>query len=168
MGDLDLIPPYLHENVAGIQSPEYVGKLTALLQSRERVELATMGRVATTYDPKAQATARGKPALLVVTDQRLLAIYPQTKGLFGTKDPKPLVTHFTASNEGNVFNAGVLNLDASRVTVETCGDAPRGMKGAYVLWVLVTGDPDLGNLWAVNIRDNAISAGGADRRPNGL
>ena len=168
MGDLDLIPPYLHEKVAGIESPEYVGKLTALIQPGERVELATMGRVATTWDPKTQATVRGKPALLVVTDQRLLAIYPQTKGLFGKKDPKPLVTHFTASDDGNVFNAGVLKVDASRVTVETSGAAPRGMKGGYILWVLITGDPDLGNFWAVNIRDNAISAGGANRRPNGL
>jgi len=167
MSDLSLIPPYMHDNVAGIEAPEYDGKLSEVIEPDERVQMATIGRFATTHTPQNMAGVRGKEALLVVTDRRLLVIQPMSRGLFGTKSPKPLIAHFAPSDEGNVFNAGVLNADSSKVVVEVCGSAPRGMPGAYIFWILMTGR-DHGDFWAVNIRDNATSAGGTQRRPNGV
>ena len=168
MADLDLIPPHLHEKVAGIDAPEYEGKLSAVVGSGERIELAMMGRIATTWKPREFDTARSTGALLVVTDKRLLAIKPRGKGLFGKKDPQPLIASFNQSDDGNVFDAGVFNEDARKVIVSVCGAGPEGTPGSMDFWILTTDDPDLASFWAVNIKDNAIAGGGVNRRPRGV
>lgn len=160
MSDLDLIPPYLHAKVAGMTSPEYDGKLAAALEADERVELATMGRINTRHI--SDKAGRGKPALLAVTNQRVMAVLPRRKGPFGKKDPEPISIGF-----GNVFESRVHIHDTSEVFVEICGPAPRGMKGAYIIWKLATGDPNDGDIWAVTIKDGAVAAGGIHNRPNG-
>jgi hypothetical protein len=166
MSDLDLIPPYLHERVRGLDSAAYDGKLSALLEAGEVVEHATLGQIDTQYTPNHPGPAR--PALLAITDRRVLAVRPRRKTIFGTKDPPALISVFTPSDGGNVFRAGVLNYDSSQVIVEVAGAAPPGMPGRYVFWRLAVRDPDLGNLWAVVLNDAAEAGGGSRRRPNGL
>lgn len=166
MSDLDLIPPYLHERVMGLDSADYDGKLGALLEAGENVEHATLGQIDTQYTPN--RPGRAAPALLAITNRRVLALRPRRKTLFGTKDPAALMSVFTPSDDGNVFRAGVLNSDTSQVVVEIAGAAPAGMPGGYVFWRMAVGDPDLGNLWAVALNDAAEAGGGSGRRPNGL
>jgi hypothetical protein len=120
-----------------------------------------MGRINTNHI--SDETGRGKPALLAVTNQRVIAVLPRSKGLFGKKNPPPISIGF-----GNVFETGVHNHDASEVIVQICGPAPRGMKGAYIIWKLAIGDRNDGDIWAVTIKDAAVAAGGVNNRPQGL
>lgn len=168
MSELTRIPPYLHPKVAGIEGPEYAGKLTGLLRSNEQVDLAVIGAFADVWDPKTLASVRLKPALIVATDQRLLIIRPIGKSLFGSKTPAPLIASFAPEDGGNVFDAGYVRDNPRRATASICGPAGGGMSGSFSVWVFDVGDADNGNLWAVRLRDNAETAGGTRRRPNGL
>lgn len=161
--DLDLIPEALRDDVAIIASPGYEGKLSSALHADERVESATMGTFQEGFPPDG-----GKSALLVITDQRVMAIQPRRKGLFGTKDPPPAVATFAPSDAGNVFKAGVYLPNERIVIVSVCGSAPPGMKGRFITWCLMTAHHDLGNFWAVTIQERVIEAGGDRRRPLGL
>lgn len=168
MNDLDLIPPYLHPRVSGIESPAYAGKLSAVLHPGEKVDLAAVGGFASVRGSQSLASVETKPALLVATDQRLLAISPTRRGLLGTKSPAPSAVSFAPVASGNVFDAGYVVANGRRATASVCGSAPDGMVGAFVIWVLDVGDADNGNLWAITLLESISQRGGATRRPNGL
>jgi hypothetical protein len=164
MSEIELIPEQERLRVETLRSPEYQGKLTAALEPGETVVLATMGRINTNHI--SDKAGRGKPALLTVTDRRVLAVLPRGKSLFGKKDPAPISMGF-----GNIFEAGTLVHSRYEVIVQICGPAPKHQTGPYIIWKLDTGyehAEGYGDVWAVTIKDLAEAAGGTRNRPHGL
>lgn len=165
MSELDLIPPQEHFRVEALGRPEYAGLLSSALRSDERVGLATIGAINTKH--LVNQNASPKPALLVLTDKRVLALQPRKKSLFGgTKEPEPIEMGF-----GNIFDAGSMKAAHHYVMLQICGPTPGSYPGPYIVWRLDVGRssaPGYGDVWAVNIMDLAKANGGTSNRPAGL
>lgn len=165
MSEIERVPSQERFRVDELTSPRYEGLLSTALAPEERVGLACVGRINT--EAFLRHDARGVEALMLLTDQRLLALRPLGKSLFGkVKEPEPIQIGFA-----NIFRVGTMRAAPHQMAVEICGESVGGFPGPYIVWRLDFGSdsaPGYGDVWRVDIMDLAEAHGGTLNLPNGL